>query len=182
MQAEPLADTQAPARCSTARRAAWLLLGLAFLAELLVVGAPIWIIRPFRAQSPRALQLAIALRNAGPIISGLAFLLVLACAIGLWRGAEHARLVRNISRALLSILIIFSAAGAYLARAHYFQWFFHPIAQARFLPAEHASLPRNEMVLDVKVAAQARAYPIWEMAYHHIFNDRLAGLPIVATY
>ena len=28
----------------------------------------------------------------------------------------------------------------------------------------------------------AIAYPIRQLAYHHIVNDRLAGQPIVATY
>ena len=39
-----------------------------------------------------------------------------------------------------------------------------------------------EKVIAVKIGTEARAYPIRSMSYHHIFNDGLAGQPIVATY
>jgi hypothetical protein len=38
------------------------------------------------------------------------------------------------------------------------------------------------MVIAVNVQGEARAYPIREMAYHHIVNDVVAGQPIVSTY
>jgi hypothetical protein len=38
------------------------------------------------------------------------------------------------------------------------------------------------MVLAVRSGAQARAYPIRAMAYHHLVNDTLGGVPLVATY
>ena len=34
----------------------------------------------------------------------------------------------------------------------------------------------------VKIKGQAVAYPILQLAYHHIANDIVAGEPIVATY
>jgi hypothetical protein len=38
------------------------------------------------------------------------------------------------------------------------------------------------MVMAVKFGADTRAYPIVEMAYHHVLNDTVGGVPIVVTY
>jgi hypothetical protein len=38
------------------------------------------------------------------------------------------------------------------------------------------------MILAVRIGAEARAYPIREMAYHHVLNDLVGGVPIAATY
>jgi len=42
--------------------------------------------------------------------------------------------------------------------------------------------PIIDMVIAVSQGGEGRAYPIREMGYHHIVNDRLHGLPIVVTY
>jgi hypothetical protein len=34
----------------------------------------------------------------------------------------------------------------------------------------------------VRVAGIARAYPIRSISYHHVVNDTVGGVPIVATY
>jgi hypothetical protein len=34
----------------------------------------------------------------------------------------------------------------------------------------------------VKLGGESRAYPVRMMAYHHIVNDVVGGVPIVATY
>jgi hypothetical protein len=39
-----------------------------------------------------------------------------------------------------------------------------------------------EEVIAVHIGTAARAYPVRSMSYHHIVNDVLGGLPIVATY
>jgi hypothetical protein len=38
------------------------------------------------------------------------------------------------------------------------------------------------MILAVRYSNDARAYPIREMAYHHILNDVVGGVPIAVTY
>ena len=38
------------------------------------------------------------------------------------------------------------------------------------------------MIMAVRFGSDARAYPISEMAYHHVFNDLVAGVRIVVTY
>jgi hypothetical protein len=38
------------------------------------------------------------------------------------------------------------------------------------------------MVMAVRLGNNARAYPISQMAYHHILNDVVADIPIAVTY
>jgi len=38
------------------------------------------------------------------------------------------------------------------------------------------------MALAVSIHGASHAYPIREIAYHHIVNDTLSGVPIAATY
>jgi len=38
------------------------------------------------------------------------------------------------------------------------------------------------MVLAIQFGPDARAYPISEMAYHHIVNDWVNGVPVAVTY
>jgi len=38
------------------------------------------------------------------------------------------------------------------------------------------------MILAVRFGSDARAYPIREMAYHHVLNDVVAGVPVAVTY
>ena len=40
----------------------------------------------------------------------------------------------------------------------------------------------KDMVIAVTLGGESRAYPIREMGYHHVVNDRLHQLPIVVTY
>jgi hypothetical protein len=51
-----------------------------------------------------------------------------------------------------------------------------------FQKADDAKLDAGDMVLTVSINGDARAYPVREMAYHHIVNDVVGGVPIAATY
>jgi hypothetical protein len=51
------------------------------------------------------------------------------------------------------------------------------------IPGTQASwLTPDELVLGVVVGDEARAYPISQMAYHHIANDQIDGEPYLVTY
>ncbi len=69
-----------------------------------------------------------------------------------------------------------------LARVNVYEIMFHPIDSPRFESAEKAGIDSGDMVMAVEVNGARRAYPIREMAYHHVVNDVLGGEPIVATY
>ena len=68
-----------------------------------------------------------------------------------------------------------------MVRQNYFEWMFHPITAAGLL-ASAADLDDKEMVMVVRIGQESRAYPILQMAYHHILNDTVADVPIVVTY
>ncbi len=82
-----------------------------------------------------------------------------------------------------------SAAGAalvvalaFLARVNVYELMFHPIAILRSRAAREAKLDGAEKVVAVRVGREARAYPVRGMSYHHVVNDVLDGVAIVATY
>jgi len=77
------------------------------------------------------------------------------------------------------VLVTFSAA---MSRMNYFEWMFHPVASPGFEAEDQSKLDAKEMVLAVKFGPDARAYPIRQIAYHHIVNDVVGGVPIAATY
>ena len=149
---------------------------LLVVASLAVVLVPAWIIRPFRAQSPEALTLALTLRAWAPLVTVGTALTALMLAVGLMRGARR----QQKTLVTLGMLLVIAAAG--LARFNYFERIFRPITTPQFASAAQVRLDPDEMVLAVRSAGEARAYPIRAMAYHHLVNDTLGGVPLVATY
>ena len=137
---------------------------------------PAFVIRPFRYQSPAALNLAMALRTVAPWATIIAAALAILLAIALWRRVSlwpKFVLVPGL------LVLLFAAVMAHL---NYFEWMFHPVKTAGFEPAASAKLDDSEMVFAVRYGTDARAYPIRAMGYHHIFNDVVGGVPIAVTY
>ena len=154
-----------------------LFFALLVVATFGVAFIPAYIIRPFRGQSPQDLALALTLRTWGPLVTIVTGLAALALAIGLLRGARW----RQKSLVIAGLVLV--AASAALARYNYFERiFFKPITTPQFASAAEVKLDPDEMVLAVRSGPQARAYPIRAMAYHHLVNDTLGGVPLVATY
>jgi hypothetical protein len=156
----------------------WLWLAFSFSA-IFAVGlffVPAFIIRPFSYQAPRALLAAMALRQRAPIGTVIAGLISLVLGFALWRAVGLWR------KSLIALIMIFIAFSATMARLNYFEWMFHPIDSQQFIPQSESRLDSKEMVMAVSFAADARAYPIRQMAYHHVLNDVLAGIPIAVTY
>lgn len=157
-------------------RKLWLLLGLLAALSLSLFLIPAFVIRPFRYQSERALGLAIAVKGIAPALSVAALVGVLALGWRRWRGSSL------VLRAGIAVAIVLSTASAVMVRQNYFEWMFHPITAAGFVSPGDARLGDKEMVMAVRIGAEARAYPIVQMAYHHILNDTVAGVPIAVTY
>jgi hypothetical protein len=137
---------------------------------------PAFIIRPFRYQSPHALSLAIAVKSIAPALSAATLVALLYVAVKLWGR------VSLWARVGLAVAVLLSAASAVMTRLNYFEWMFRPVQSAGFVSAGQSQLAEKEMVIAVKFGADARAYPILQMAYHHIVNDTVAGIPIAVTY
>jgi hypothetical protein len=159
-----------------ASRPVWTIFSLCAFAAIGLFFIPAFIIRPFRHQSPRALLLAMALRQHAPLGTLIAALACFVLAFALWRT------VRRWRKAFLVLTLLIVTFSAVMARLNYFEWMFHPITGAKFVAQSASKLDPKEMILAVHLGDDARAYPISQMAYHHVLNDMVAGVPIAVTY
>ena len=159
------------------RRLAWLALLALFALALAWVFVPVWLIQPFKAQTARGVELSYALRRWSPLVTVADLLAALALVAYLWRGG------RWWSRAAMIVLLLPLAASAWFARQQYFEWMFRPLAAASHARAAEADFVKDdEMVLAVEVNNDAVAYPVRQLAYHHIVEDTVGGAALAATY
>jgi hypothetical protein len=154
----------------------WTAFALCALTAITLFFVPAFIIRPFRHQSPHALLLAVALRQQAPLDTVLAAVAAFILGFALWRTATRWR------KALLALTLLLVSVSTVMARMNYFEWMFHPIAAPGFEAEAGSKLDAGEMMMAVRLGSDARAYPISEMAYHHILNDVVNGVPIAVTY
>ena len=60
---------------------------------------------------------------------------------------------------------------------------FKPINKPEYARAAEASnVADSDMVMAVEINGETAAYPIREMAYHHVVEDVVGGVPLAATY
>ncbi len=85
-------------------------------------------------------------------------------------------------RSIAIVSLVAAVAGGVLARLNIYELMFHPIGAAQFEPAHSAKLDPDDMLIAIRVNGARRAYPIREIAYHHVVNDTVGGEPVVATY
>jgi len=158
------------------RRLLWIVWAVSALACVGLFFIPAFIIRPFRHQSVAALNVALALRQRAPMGTLAGAIVCLGFAIVLWYTSGK---WRKGVLALGMVLVVFSAV---MARLNYFEWMFHPVPSPQFEAESDCKLDQGEMILAIQFGPVARAYPIREMAYHHIVNDTVAGVPMAVTY
>ena len=137
---------------------------------------PAFIIRPFRHQTPSALALAIELKQRAPWGTLAAAFVCLLLALILWGAANKSRKI------LLAVAIVLVTFAAVMSRVNYFEWMFHPVGTPQFESATASKVDKGEMILAIRYGSDARAYPIREMAYHHVLNDVVSGVPVAVTY
>jgi hypothetical protein len=152
-----------------------LLVSLAALAFSLY---PIYVIRPFREQKTAPLRHALwVILHYRPILL-VVFVLLTAAALLAWQRA------RWVSRLLLLApamgFALLAAAASWVNP--YEQLMFHGLGEPRYVTIQQAGIDAKDMVIAVTLDGESRAYPIRELAYHHVVNDRLHQLPIVVTY
>jgi hypothetical protein len=150
--------------------------GLA-ITSLACFGIPLYVIRPFRQQGTRELSMALRVVRLAPAVSGVCAVLAFAILWFVWLNFQK-RLPR-ITAALLTLVTI---GCALLTRIDIYEVMFHPIDSPRFESADKVKVDSDDMVMAVKVNGVRRAYPVREIAYHHVVNDMLGGEPIAATY
>ena len=154
----------------------------ALLIVLLVVSFagfayPMYVIRPFRYQGPRELAAALQVIQVRPFVELICVVLALAGLAWYWR-LERGRK----QRILAAVGTGFVCAFAVLTRVNVYELMFHPDTHPLFASIQQVKIDPDDKVLAVKVGGSARAYPIRTIAYHHIINDVVGGVPIVTTY
>jgi hypothetical protein len=137
---------------------------------------PLAIIQPFKHQNPQDLQRALFVFRIAPITALIVALIAAATLVLNWRS------LRIGSRIVCSLLFLLTCGAAVLVRVNVFEQMFHPAGTPQFLAIQKAKLDGRDMLVTVALNGDAHAYPIREMGYHHVVNDYVGGVPIVATY
>ena len=158
-------------------RAAWLTLMVIALIALAIVLIPVWVIQPFRPQTDRGLEISYSLRGWSPLVTFGGLIVALLLVGWLWRGA------RWWLRVALVVLFAPVLASAWFARQNHFEWMFNPLRSPAYATVSEATFVQdNDMVLAIENGGEAVAYPIRLMAYHHVVQDIVGGMPVLATY
>jgi len=156
---------------------AWLALWLMAAVLLAMIVIPVYLIMPFKSQTPRAIDLAFNLKRWSPLATVLGLITMVALTIYLWRSG------RWFKRTVLVMLMALAALLTWFARQNHFEWMFHPLPAAAFDKVSDATFVNDsDQVMAISVNQEAAAYPIREMAYHHVVEDTVGGVPLVATY
>ena len=159
------------------RRTYTLILLACIAVSLAAVVYPIYVIRPFRHQGARELAWALAISRFRPVITVISALTAVLAVFGFWQAQP-----RKWKRALSAVGGVLVVAMAFLARVNVYELMFHPVQHPSFQAARQVKLDGAEKVIAVRIGAEARAYPIRGMSYHHMVNDVVGGAAIVATY
>jgi len=154
-----------------------MLLSVCLLVCLLLLAYPMYVIWPFRHQGPAQLAIALEVTRIRPVLAVLFALLAVFFTWVVWNRAKRP-FVRT-GAVLLASLTLVSAAFSFV---NVYELMFHPLRRPLFKKASETHLDGTEQVIAVKLNHSARAYPIRIISYHHIVNDVLGGVPIVATY
>jgi|SRR5215210_1295338 len=159
------------------RRLAGVGLFLLVVLALALVAIPIWLIRPFSPQTPEGLAVAYALRRWALLATILTAGVALLLAAVLWRNA------RWWSRAAIVLAFVPLLAAAWQTRQNIFEKMFAPLTDTRSGSAADASWVEDEdPVLAIALNGDAAAYPVRQVAYHHIVQDVVGGVPVAVTY
>ena len=158
-------------------RGLWSLLAAAAGLGAVAVLLPVLLLRPFSPQTPTTLSIAFRLRAWSPWITLVMVVVALGAAGRLWSPSRAWNRLASVALALVAV------GSAWLARQNHFEWMFAPLGDPRFAaPAEAGFVGPDEMVLAVDLRGDPVAYPVRQLAYHHLVNDRVGGIPVVATY
>jgi len=157
---------------------AWLILAVITVCILAIVLAPVWIIQPFSPQTQRGLEWSYAMKRWSPMLTLIAAAAAVMLVVRLWRNSR-----RWWRKALLIIVFLPVLPATWLARQNHFEWMFNPLPNPAYAKTTDAGfVADNDIVMAIKFKEEAAAYPIRQMAYHHVVEDVVGGTPVVATY
>jgi len=160
------------------RRGFWAALVAMLVVCLAIVAVPMFLIQPFSPQTPSTMSLAFTLRQWSPIVTLAGLVAGVFILVKLWRlsGRVLARIGGVVAVGVIALM-------AWAARQNHFEWMFAPLPGPGFVRAAQADFVEPEdVVLTVSLEGGAVAFPVRQLAYHHVVEDSVGGVPIVATY
>jgi hypothetical protein len=158
-------------------RSHWFVIVACLLVSFFCLIYPIYVIRPFRHQGVTELSIALLVMRFRAIATIACVALAITATVRYWR-PKTSRWKK--AGAVAAVVVVCAAAA--LSRINVYELMFHPLGAPAFESASASHLDKDEKVVAIVVNGVARAYPIRGMSYHHIVNDMVGGVPIVATY
>jgi hypothetical protein len=157
----------------------WLAAALAALAvgAEVLVWVPLRILRPFAPQTGAGLARAFEMQRVAPAVTLVALVLGAALAWRLWRS------LRWVGRLGVGLALAVLCTAAWMARQDIFEKMFRPLPRPGYLAAADADfVAPDDMVLAIAADGDAAAYPVRQIAYHHVVMDVVGGTPVAVTY
>jgi uncharacterized protein DUF3179 len=146
-----------------------------FLVGLVLL--PLILDRPFATQTPRTLTLIYHLRAWMPVLAAAGAALALALAALSWRRSSLA------GRFAVAGTCVVALASVWFSRQNAFEWKFNPLVRAQYARASDAKfVDQQDVVMAVSLNGDAAAYPVRQLAYHHLVQDVVGTVPLVVTY
>ena len=159
------------------RKLVWLTVFVLIAVVVAIVLTPVFLIVPFKAQTPRTMEISYLMRRWSPLVTLFGSIAIVILMLGLWFSS------RWWNRAFMVILVVPTLGATWLARQNHFEWMFNPLPNPAYAKAAEASFVNDsDRVLAVTIGGESVAYPIRLMGYHHLVGDTVGGTPIVATY
>ena len=156
----------------------WLALLAIVLTAFAFIAIPVWLIKPFSPQTNQDIAFAFTLKSWSPVVTVLAAILSIGIAVWLWRNSKYWW-----SKAPLIVPLFVVMTCVWFARQNHFEWMFNPLANASYAKVEQTDFVEDDdMLMTVELNGESAAYPIRQMAYHHVVGDVVGGVPVTATY
>jgi hypothetical protein len=156
----------------------WALAAFVATSMFAWVAIPVVLIMPFKPQTPLGVALSFELRQKAGLVTLVGAILLLALLVRL---ARHA--TRWWQWPPIALLAVTGAFPAWFARQNHFEWMFNPLPDPTYAPATLVDfVDDRDMVVAVEIGGEAVAWPVRQMAYHHIVEDKVGGVPVVSTY
>ena len=149
---------------------------LLVLLALAAVYYPLHVIHPFKHQDQSQLLFALAVKRWSPWLTTAFAVIGLLVAVPIWK---ERGIWKRIGVVVAMLLLTISGAAS---RLNVYEMMFKPVPSAGFLAAADAKYDPKDMVMSVTLNGQTKAWPVRTMGYHHVFNDELAGQPLIVTY
>jgi len=155
----------------------WVVYLLAVATALYLAIKPYLIIDPKLAQTSQDLAFVFNLKQWTVFVVPSMALIAAMILVVLWRKSKWVGRILTVP--------IFGVAGfaTWLVFANPFEMMFSPLPEPEFASIEEADfLEEEDMVLAVKINGDAVAYPLRQLAHHHIVQDVVGGVHLAATF